>query len=145
MVWTLARFSPAPVGRSSRSRLRRTQGACVYATAQVSIAGGLRGACSGRSKSQNLVSNHGIAFGGGRPERGNGKNTCQPLLQPFLAASNTSTTTASSFPRSYSYGHYYCAYVDHCVTCVVILYACMRCLCTPCTCACVYGSVHDAC
>ena len=27
----------------------------------------------------------------------------------------------------------------------VMMYVCMRCVCAPCTCACVHGSVHDAC
>ena len=33
--------------------------------------------CSGRSKSGNMASNHGVAFRGGRPEQDNGKPTCQ--------------------------------------------------------------------
>ena len=39
--------------------------------------GGLCGACSGRSKSQNLLSNHGVAFREARAEQDNGKPTCQ--------------------------------------------------------------------
>ena len=52
---TFTRFSPAPVGLASRSRLRGTQGARLYTTAQVSVPGGLRGACSGTSNSRNLA------------------------------------------------------------------------------------------
>ena len=44
-IYTL---SPAPVGPFSRSRVRRTQRARLYTTAQVWVPGGLRGACSGR-------------------------------------------------------------------------------------------------
>ena len=56
-----ARLSSAPVELFSRSRLRGTQGARLH-TAQVWVPGGLRGTCSGRSKSQNLSGNHGVAF-----------------------------------------------------------------------------------
>ena len=45
-------LSPAPVGLCSRSRLRDTQAACLYPTAEVWVAGGFRGTCSGRSKSR---------------------------------------------------------------------------------------------
>ena len=48
-------FIPA-AGRFSRSRLRGTQGGRLYTTVQVWIQAGLRGACSGRSKSRNLAS-----------------------------------------------------------------------------------------
>ena len=53
-------FSLTAEGLFSRSRLRGTQGARLYTTAQVWVPDGLRDACSGRSKSQNLASNHGI-------------------------------------------------------------------------------------
>ena len=49
-------------GLSYRSRLRGTQGGRVYTTAQVWAPAGLHGARSGRSKSRELASNHGIAF-----------------------------------------------------------------------------------
>ena len=55
-------------GLVSRSRLRGTKGPHLYTTVQVLIPAGLRGACSGRSKSRNLASNRGIAF---RPARAN--------------------------------------------------------------------------
>ena len=42
--------------------LRGTQGGRLYTTVQVFVPAGLRGACSGRSKSRDLASNHGIAF-----------------------------------------------------------------------------------
>ena len=54
-------FSVPAAGLFSRSRLRGTQGGRLYTTAQVWIQAGLRGACSGRSKSRNLGSNHGVA------------------------------------------------------------------------------------
>ena len=47
------------------------------------------------------------------------------------SSANTITTLASSFPRSYSYGHDD-ACVDHCYACVVMMYACMHCVCAPC-------------
>ena len=57
-------FMPGSVGlgRFSRCRLRGTQGARVYTTAQVWGPAGLRGARSGRSKSRDPASNQGIAF-----------------------------------------------------------------------------------
>ena len=56
-------FFSIPTARlCSRSRPRGTQGVRLYTTVQVWVPGGLRGACSGRSKSRNLASNHGIAF-----------------------------------------------------------------------------------
>ena len=57
------------MGLFSRSRLRGTQGARLYITAQVWVPAGLRGACSGRSKLRNLASNHGIAFRSARPNQ----------------------------------------------------------------------------
>ena len=53
--WAFARFSPTPVGLFSRSRLQGTQGCRIYMTAQVWVPGGLRGVCSGRSKSRKLA------------------------------------------------------------------------------------------
>ena len=50
-----AHFSPAPVGVFSCLRLRGTQGGRLYPTAQVWVPGGLRRACSCRSKSRNLA------------------------------------------------------------------------------------------
>ena len=97
---TFARFSPAPVGLFSRSRLRGTQWGRLYTTAQVWVPGVLRGACFGRSKSRNLASNHGVAFRGAGAEQDNGKPTATAVKR-----SNLVTTIASSFPRSYSYGH----------------------------------------
>ena len=73
---TLARFSPAPVGLFSRSRLWGTQGGRLYTTAQVWGSGGFRSACSGPSKSRHLASNHGVAFRRARAEQENGKPTC---------------------------------------------------------------------
>ena len=34
---------------------------------------------------------------------------------------------------AYSYGHCYYACVDHCYPCLVMVNACMRCVCAPCT------------
>ena len=49
------------------------RGAAWYTTAQVWVPGGLRGACSGRSKSRNLASSRGVALRGARAEQDNGK------------------------------------------------------------------------
>ena len=76
---TFARCSSAPVGHFSRSRLRGTQGARLYTTAQDWIPCGLRGACSERSKKRNLASNPEVAFRGARAEQDNGNSTCQLL------------------------------------------------------------------
>ena len=65
------------MGLFSRSRLRGTQGAFLHTTVQVWVPGGLRGACSGRSKSRKLASIHGVAFRGAGAEQDNGKPTCQ--------------------------------------------------------------------
>ena len=94
-VWTFARFSPTPVGVFSRSRLRGTQEARLYTTEQVWVPYGLRGVCSGRSKSRNLVRNYEVAFRGARAEH-NRKPTYQlfcstaPLL---LKPSNSVAAT----------------------------------------------------
>ena len=61
-------FSLSVAGLFSRSRLRGMQGTRPHATVQVWVPAGLRGACSGRSKSRNLASNDGIAL---RPARAN--------------------------------------------------------------------------
>ena len=74
MFWTFARFSPAPVGLSPRSQLPGTQGPRLYTTAQVWVPGGLRVACSGRSKSRNLASDRGVAFRGARARAKQWKN-----------------------------------------------------------------------
>ena len=114
-------------GSFSRSRVRGTQGVRLYTTAQVWVPGGLRGACSGRPESRNLASNHRVAFRGAWAEQDNGQITATAVKR-----SNTVTIIASSSPRSYSHGPYY-VFVDHCHTCVVMTYACMRCVCAPCT------------
>ena len=59
---------------SSRSRLWGTQGAGVYTRPSLAPAG-LRGACSGLSKSRELACNHGIAFRRARATQDNGKPT----------------------------------------------------------------------
>ena len=82
-LFTFARFFPALVGIFSRSRPRGTQGGRLYSTGQVWVPGGLRGACSGRSKSRNMAINHGVAFRGARAEQDYGKPTCQ-LFAPLL-------------------------------------------------------------
>ena len=63
-----------------------------------------------------------------RAEQDNGT----PYASHCCKGGNT-VTIASTFPRSYNYGHYY-ASVDHCYAFVVMMYACMRCVCAPCTC-----------
>ena len=90
------------------------RGARLYTTAQVWVPGRLRGACSGRSKSRNLASNHGVAFRRAKAEQDNGKPTAA-----VVERSNT-VTIASIFPRSYIYGHNY-ARLDHCYTCAVMM------------------------
>ena len=55
-------------GIFSRSRLRGSQETRLYTTVQARASARLRGACSGRSKSRSLASNHGIAF---QPARAN--------------------------------------------------------------------------
>ena len=70
-------FFPVAVGLLSRSKLRGTRGARLYTTAQDWVPGGLRGACSGRSKSRHLASNRGVAFRGARAVYDDGKTTCQ--------------------------------------------------------------------
>ena len=73
----------------------------MYTTAQVWVPGGLRGACSGRSKSRNLASDHGVvAFRGARAEQDNGKPACQLFCSTAVKGSNTVTTISPSFPRS---------------------------------------------
>ena len=137
---TFACFSQAPRGSFSRSRLWGTQGGRLYNTAQVWVPGGLRGERFGRSTSRNLASNRGVAFREARAEQDNGKPTYQLLCSSVVKGSNAVTTIASSFPRSYSYRHYY--------ACVVMMYACMCCVCAPCTCVCVFTaglSTCDAC
>ena len=56
-------------GRFSLFRLRGTQAARVYTTAQVSVPAELRGVRSGRAKSRHLASNHGIAIRLAEPRR----------------------------------------------------------------------------
>ena len=103
-----------------RSRMRGTQRARRYTTARVWVSAGLRGACSRRSKSRYLASNNRIAFRGARAEQDNQLFCCTAI--------STVTTIASSFPRSYSCGHYH-ACVDHYYACAVMMYACMCCVC----------------
>ena len=85
--FTLARFSLAPVGLSSRSRVQGTQGGRLYTTAQVLVPSRLRVACFGRSKSQDPASNHGIAFRGARAEQDNRKPTCQRFCSTAVKSS----------------------------------------------------------
>ena len=61
-------FSLPAAGLFLRSRLRGTLGTHLYTAVRVWVPAGLRGACSGRPKSRNVLSNHGIAF---RPARTN--------------------------------------------------------------------------
>ena len=69
-------FALPAAGLFSCSRLRGTQGTRLYTTVQVWVPAGLRGACSGRSKSRNLASDHGVAFRGARAEQDSGKRRC---------------------------------------------------------------------
>ena len=82
MFWAFARFSPAPVGLFSRFWLRGTREALRYTTAHVWIPAGLRGTCSGRSKSIKLASNRGITF---RPARANHAHMQTPQVSGGVA------------------------------------------------------------
>ena len=73
-------FFLAPVGLSSRSRLRGAHGTRLYTTARVGVPAGFRGSCSDGSNSRNPACNHGVTFHGARAEQDNGKPTCHPLL-----------------------------------------------------------------
>ena len=136
-------FSLPDAGLFSRCRLRGTQGGRLYTTAQVWIQAGLRGACSGRSKSRNLGSNHGVAFRGARAERDNGKPTYQLFrsiavkraatqqqqsLKAFLGRTATDTTMLACVD------HFF-ARVDHYFGCVVMMYACTCFVCSDYVCA----------
>ena len=66
------RFSLPAAGLFSRSRLRGTQGGRLYTTARVWVPAGLRDPRSGRPKSRDLASNHGIAFRRARASQDNG-------------------------------------------------------------------------
>ena len=82
--------------------------------------GGLRGGRSGRSKSRELGSYHGITFHRARASQDDGK----PMFQLFCSTlSHTGTKLASSFSRAYNHAHYY-ACVDHDYACGNIAYAC---------------------
>ena len=65
----LANFSLPTAGLFSRSRLRGTQGGRVHTAMQAWAPAGLRGACSGHSKSRELALFHGIAFRDAEPPR----------------------------------------------------------------------------
>ena len=80
------RFSPPVSGLSSRFRLREMQAARVYTTAQVWVPAGLRGACSGRSKSRNIT-NSGGEFAQLEPTRAMG-NPEWSLFLFFTAAAS---------------------------------------------------------
>ena len=55
-------FSLPAAGLFHRSLLRGTQGTRLYTSVQVLGPAGLLAACSGRSKSRNMASHHGIVF-----------------------------------------------------------------------------------
>ena len=76
-VFGIQNFSVPAAGLFSRSRLRGTQGTRLYTTMQVWVPAGLRGACSGSSKSRNLANSHGIAFRPARASQDNG----EPVFQ----------------------------------------------------------------
>ena len=99
-------LSPVPVSLFSRSRLRGTDGARLYSTAQVWVPGGLRGACSGRSKSRHLASNHGVAFRGARAEQDNGNSTCfcsTAVQALYLVAATVKEQSHIMFVRTTTY------------------------------------------
>ena len=86
-------YLPA-AGLFSRSRLLGTQGSHLYPTVQVWVPAGLRDACSGRSKSPNPASNHGIAF---RPARAN-----QAHANPKNVISSFFTSLCCCYSKSHS-------------------------------------------
>ena len=70
----------------SRSQLRGTQGArLIHHGASLGPGRAPRGACSGRSKSRNLASSHGVAFRA-RAEQGDGNPTCQLFCSTAVKA-----------------------------------------------------------
>ena len=69
-------FSPPVASLFSRSRLRLTQGARVYTTAQLWAPAGLRGTCSQRSESRNMASNRGEASRPARAKQTHGNPDC---------------------------------------------------------------------
>ena len=76
--------------------------------------------------------NHGVDFRGVIAEQDNGK----PHVSHFSVRSNTVTTIASNFPRSYSYGHYYACVITaiHAWSWCICVYA--LCVCSVYVCAC---------
>ena len=75
-------FSLPVAGLLSRSRLRGTQGTRLHTTVLLWVLAGLHGACSGRSKSRSLASDHGVAFREARVEQDNEKPN---MLRSFFA------------------------------------------------------------
>ena len=131
-------FYLAAVGLFSRSQLRGTQGARQYTTVNVWVSAELRRACSGRSKSRNLASNHGIGF---RPARANQahanpKNVggyflhfftslllslCLRIHQLPKARQPRDNCRASSFSVCDSHERCFCVWVRECA-CVCVWY-----------------------
>ena len=78
------------------------------------VPGGLRSACSGRSKLRNMARNHGVAFRGARAEQDNGKPTCQLFFSTAVKAlslwqpHNSSLTSSFCGPLLCVCGHCMC-------------------------------------
>ena len=136
---TCARFSPAPERLFSRSRLRGTHGARLYT----------------RCKFGSRVCN--VARALGDPSRKIWQAIAGSLsveLEPSKPMENLHVSHCGKAQQHGNNNRFKLssvlqlrtlACVDHCYTCVVMMYACMRCVCAPCMCARVYGAVHDEC
>ena len=73
-------FSRPAAGLPSHSRLRGTQGARVYTTAQMRAPAEVRGACSGPPKPRPLANNYGESFRPARAKQGNGYPTISTIF-----------------------------------------------------------------
>ena len=140
---TFARFSPAPVGLFSRSRLRGTQGgaACTPRRKFGYRAGSVARALGVQSHEILASTNHGVDFLGARAEHDNGKPICQLFCSTAVKGSNTATTIASSFARSYKLRALLCVRGPLYAVCGHDVCVTRKC----CVCVCTGLSMRDAC
>ena len=89
--------------------------------------GPLRGACSGRSRSRNLASNHGVALRGDRVEQDDGEPTCRLIcsnsvnaLYMVAATVKSSRTSILCGPPLSTCGHCICLSVVWCDSCACV-------------------------
>ena len=94
-AWPCVSFPAACL--STRSRMRGTRMGCVYTRRKFAPQPGSCGACSGRSKSRDLASNHGIAFCRIRATQDDGNPTFQRI---FLHCSKTGSHAVTCFNLS---------------------------------------------